>query len=419
MAGSICKNNKIFAEAAEAAEKVLQPSRKDIEHGFELHKGSVVIDTYCFTPNMGFDIAACQALYDKGATQLEIANCLERTTMTLWAEDAKLREEALDAWREAGVTCLFANAGQEETSLERSVLRMANRTHSLDLLDGGVKRASFPNDILAAKKNSQLALTFSANVIPIASPHITTEGMLKDIQTFFNLGCRMMHLTYNRRNLLADGCAEEANGGLSDFGRQTIAEMNRVGMMIDVAHTGWNSSLEAAKVSEKPIIASHSGSAKLNGHFRMKPDDVVKAIAEKGGLVGVVCVSTFLGGKGDINALLDHIDYIVKLVGVDHVSIGTDQGYTSERMERDLAALPSMREGIRWYRHLWPGGNAGAKEQELRKAGGLLWINWKYFTVGLVQRGYSDAGIQKILGGNLLRVAKDVLPESLKEAPFN
>ncbi|MHC4874063.1 MAG: dipeptidase, partial [Planctomycetota bacterium] len=387
--------NQKIKEASEAALAVLQPSNKDLEHGIELHKKSIVIDSYGFAPSGGINTDRCVKLYEDGATRLEVTDANEREFMTGWAIDKELRAEGLAAWREAGVTCIFANTGQEESTIERTIKRMANRTHNIDLLKSDLVKASYPSDITAAKKEGKLAITLTSNSIPVKAPYITSEGMLTDIQPMYDLGCRMMHLTYNRRNLIADGCAEKADSGLSDFGMQTVKEMNRIGIIIDVAHTGWQSSLEAAKFSEKPIVASHSGCAALNNHFRMKPDNVIKAIADNRGVIGVVCVSTFLGGKGDINALLDHIDHVVKVAGVDYVAIGTDQGYCCEKMAEELAAVPAAPEGFSWYRQLWPGGTAGVKEGELRKKGGLLWTNWKYFTVGLVQRGYSDEDIQK------------------------
>ena len=105
-----------------------------------------------------------------------------------------------------------------------------------------------------------------------------------------------MHLTYNRRNVLADGCAEPANAGISDLGRAAIAEMNRVGVIVDVAHSGWRTSLEAAKASSKPMVASHSGAVAVHRHIRSKPDEVIRAIADSGGYVGVFSVASFLAG---------------------------------------------------------------------------------------------------------------------------
>ncbi len=219
----------------------------------------------------------------------------------------------------------------------------------------------------------------------------------------------MMHVTYNRRNMLGDGCAEPANSGLSDFGRAAIREMNRVGVMVDVAHSGWQTSLEAAKASSKPMVASHSGCVAVNRHIRCKPDEVIRAIADSGGYVGICCIPSFLGRGGDIVAFLDHIDHIVKRFGAEHVAIGTDIAYTSvHATEENRKAGPRPRSRTR-FEAFWP-----PESRPSSRSPGLTleWTNWPIFTVGMVQRGYSDTDIQKILSGNVLRVARAVLPQT-------
>jgi membrane dipeptidase len=226
------------------------------------------------------------------------------------------------------------------------------------------------------------------------------------VRIFFQLGIRMMHLTYNRRNMLGDGCGEPGNGGVSEFGRAAIAEMNRIGIIVDVAHSGWRTSLEAAKVSTKPMVASHTTCAGLYEHFRGKPDEVIKAICDTGGLVGICCIPRFLGGKGDVGALLDHIDYAAKKFGVDHVAIGTDVAYTSRNAAAENKKIPRRPKAREEFRSLWPKDFFTATPQAEES---LAWTNWPLFTVGLVQRGYSDDDIQKILGLNMLRVCDAVL----------
>src|SRR5690606_32071289 len=113
-------------------------------------------------------------------------------------------------------------------------------------------RAAHPDDIEQAHANGLHCLYLTGNGVPLPQQWTSVEEELGYIRLFFQLGIRMMHVTYNRRNMLGDGCAETANGGLSDFGRAAIAEMNRVGVIVDVAHSGWQTSLEAAQISERP-----------------------------------------------------------------------------------------------------------------------------------------------------------------------
>jgi membrane dipeptidase len=224
----------------------------------------------------------------------------------------------------------------------------------------------------------------------------------------------MMHLTYNRRNPLGDGAGEPNDGGLSDFGRQAIAEMNRLGVIVDVAHSGWRTSLEAAKASIKPMVASHTTCAGLYKHFRGKPDEAIHAICETGGLIGICCIPRFLGGTGDIAAFLDHIDYAVKRFGTDHVAIGTDVAYVSRNEPSERAKVGKGRDGRsplalsgNQWEHLWPPDAYQSTPQGVQS---LAWTNWPLFTVGMVQRGHTDEDIRKILGQNVLRVWKGNQP---------
>jgi membrane dipeptidase len=214
-----------------------------------------------------------------------------------------------------------------------------------------------------------------------------------------------MHLTYNRRNMIGDGCAEPANAGLSDFGRAVIAEMNRVGVIADCAHSGWQTSLEAAKASRKPAVASHSGCLAMNRHIRCKPDEVIRALADSGGYIGSCCIPGFLGGAGDISVMLNHIDHVKRQFGADYVAIGTDIAYMSSANAAEARKIPARRRRT-GFQALWPLGSLGNGD----RTGTLQWTNWPLFTVGMVQRGYSDVEIQKILSGNVLRVARAVLP---------
>src|SRR5690606_17474274 len=147
--------------------------------------------------------------------------------------------------------------------------------------------------------------------------------------------------TYNRRNLLGDGSGESSDAGLSDFGRAVVREMNRVGVLVDVAHSGPRTSLEAAQTSTKPTVVSHSACAALHNHYRCKPDDVIRAVADTGGLMGICAVPQFLGGKGNLNTMLDHVDYVARRFGVDYVAIATDFSYRSRAAGAEFRKVPS------------------------------------------------------------------------------
>lgn len=399
-------NERISADF-ELAKNILKPTRKQLEHGLELHRNSVVIDAYGFMPRASYDGAAVDAAIRSKASPLELQDMQEDMTMTRFVKDTKERAEFETAWRASGVTCIIQNSGEEGNEVKRLLKRLSHFTYATDMMRGFVAKAVTPDDILLAKKEGRHALYFTGNGVPLPQEWVTLEEELRYISVFYQLGIRMMHLTYNRRNVIGDGCAETSNGGLSDFGRAVVKEMNRVGVIVDIAHSGWQTSLEAAQVSQKPMVASHTTAAAVNHHIRAKPDNVIRAIADTGGYIGICCIPRFLGGTGDIAQMMKHIDYVVKKFGSDHVAIGTDVAYSSRFFadESKKLSLKPQPARTRWEA-LWP--EEPFKESPQMEQS-MAWTNWPLFTVGMVQMGYPDDVVQKILSGNTMRVARAAL----------
>ncbi len=399
-------NPRIQADR-QAALAILKADARTLERGLRLHAESIIFDGYGFSPRAALDGDAYADAVNRGASNAELKDLREEMSMTRYVSDPAEQREYRDAWRSSGVTCIFQNAGEEGQDPLRLIKRLARFTYATDMLQEVVSKAAVPDDILTAKKQRRHSLYFTGNGVPLTQQWVSIPDELRYLRIFYQLGIRMMHLTYQRRNMIGDGCAEKANAGLSDFGRAVISEMNRVGVIPDCAHSGWQTSLEAAQVSEKPVVASHTTCAKLHPHIRSKPDEVIKAIAATGGYVGICCISRFLRGRGDINALLDHVDHVVKTVGVDHVTLGTDVAYTSQNAAAERKKVPPSRPRRRKeFRSLWPADDYRPTSQAGRS---IAWTNWPLFTVGLVGRGYSDEDIRKIIGGNVLRVARVTL----------
>lgn len=393
-------------EAYQVALDILKPTKKQLEHGLELHRNSVVVDCYGFMPRAAVDGDRITKAIENSASPLEIQDLNEDMSMTRFVEHQREREEFKNAWKASGVTCVIQNAGEEGNEIDRLLKRLSRFTYTTDMLRDFVSKAVLPDDIVQAKKENRHALYFTGNGVPMPQDWVSVEEELRYIRMFFQLGIRMMHLTYNRRNMIGDGCGEPTDCGLSDFGRAVVKEMNRVGVIVDIAHSGWQTSLEAARLSEKPMVASHTTAASLHHHFRAKPDKVIQAIADTGGYVGICCIPRFLGGAGDIAAMMDHIAYVAKKFGSNHVAIGTDVAYTSQfAAEENKKIIPYRQSRTRWQA-LWP---PDEYKETARMRQSMEWTNWPLFTVGLVQKGFSDEDIQKILGGNTLRVAKEVL----------
>ena len=399
--------NAAIDAAWQAGLDALKPSAAELDRGLKLHQESLVFDCYGFSPRCAVDGDAIAKAVTQGASDDELQDLREDQGMTRCVVNAAERAEFELAWQAAGVTCIFQNAGEEGNDPLRLLKRLGRFTYLTDHLREFLSKAVRPEDIEAAQRAGKHALYFTGSGVPLAGEFKSAPDELRHVRLFYQLGIRMMHVTYNRRNLLGDGCAEPANGGLSDLGRAAVAEMNRVGVIVDVAHSGWRTSLEAAQVSQRPIVASHTACDAVNHHIRAKPVEVIKAIVDGGGLVGICCIPQFLGGNGDIPALLDHIDYVAKRFGVPHVGIGTDIAYTSSQSAAENRKIPSVGPRRTRYEALWPDGSLGKR---LPGEKSLAWTNWPLFTVGLVQRGYRDDDIRQILGLNMLRITKAIQP---------
>jgi len=403
-------NNVKIIHAREVALAALKPSPKDLEHGLELHANSVVFDAYGFAPTAAPDGNAVRTAIEAGASDIELQDMQEEMSMTRFVTDPSERKEYEEAWRASGVTCVYQNSGQEGMDPMRLIKRLARFTYVTDMMPEFVKKVVNPDEVVLAKKQDMRCLCFTGNGIPIAQQWVSVEDELRYIRVFYQLGIRMMHLTYNRRNLIGDGCGEATDAGLSDFGRAAVKEMNRVGVLPDCAHSGWQTGLDAAKASSRPVVASHSAADAVFHHYRSKPDRPLRALADSGGYCGVCCIPRFLGHSSDVVSLLNHVDYIAKKFGAAAVAIGTDSGYRSRAAAAEAKKIPATGPKRTAWEMLWPPDPTPFKT-EPSMTESMLWTNWPLFTVGLVQRGYSDQDIQKIIGGNVLRVARTTRPD--------
>ena len=300
--------NPVIDQARGIALNLLKPTQAQIEHAWELHYSSVVFESYGFAPRCAVDAEAMNEAVKSGASAAELSDLRESMTMNRNATNERERKEFLEAFHAAGVTCIFQNTGEEGSDPMRLVKRLAHFTKATDLLKPALSKVVTAEEVVALKKAGHVGLCFTTNGVPLMMDWESVRDELRYVKIFQELGVRMMHLTYNRRNPIGDGAGEPHDGGLSDFGHAAVAEMNRLGVIVDVAHSGWKTAYDAAKCSTRPMVASHTTCASLYKHFRGKPDDTIKAICDTDGLVGMCCIPRFLGGKGDITALMDRAD---------------------------------------------------------------------------------------------------------------
>ncbi|MBA4758434.1 membrane dipeptidase [Sphingosinicella sp.] len=219
---------------------------------------------------------------------------------------------------------------------------------------------------------------------------------VEDVKAFYEIGQRCSQLTYNSQNLLGSGSTERVDGGVTDFGAAIIEAMNKVGMLVDVSHCGDRTTLDAIAISPKPIAITHSNCRALVNHPRVKTDEAIKALGAKGGVMGITGVRMFVSEKEPttIANVVDHIDHVVKLIGVDHVGIGSDA---------DLNGYDDMPADQ--YKMLKAGYKSSYAFRDKIDTDGFDHPMKTYDLVEeLIRRKYSNENITAILGGNFRRL---------------
>ncbi|MEP6938150.1 MAG: membrane dipeptidase [Rudaea sp.] len=217
-----------------------------------------------------------------------------------------------------------------------------------------------------------------------------------DVKDFYDLGLRCAQLTYNTQNLIGSGSTERVDGGVSDFGVQIIKAMNDAGMLIDVSHSGDRTTLDAIELSPKPIAITHSNCRALNNHPRLKTDEAIRKLAAKGGVMGITGVRMFVKDKEPttIEDIVDHVDHVAKLVGIEHVGIGSDS---------DLMGYDHMPKDQ--YEKLKAAYKASYAFRDRIDTDGFDHPRKVYdLTAALLKRGYGEANIAAVLGGNFRRL---------------
>jgi membrane dipeptidase len=260
-----------------------------------------------------------------------------------------------------------------------------------------IVRGETLDDIRRAKENGQIAF--------IASLEAATaiENEVDRLDILYGLGIRQSGIAYSEANTLGSGLKEARDGGLTEFGRQAVRRMNKLGIAIDISHSGDQTSLDTIEVSDKPIFITHAGARGLWDTKRMKPDTVLKAMAAKGGVIGIEAAPhttlTKKHPKHSIEGFMEHFEYCVDLIGIDHVAFGPD-------------TLFGDHVGLHHY---------FAKQLSIKSAHGAQAFEEVKFVDGienpaeafpnivrwLVKHDYSDGDIAKAIGGNVMRVLQE------------
>jgi len=321
-----------------------------------------------------------------------------------------LDEKGLANIRDSGVTCMSPTLGVRFPSnpqgtymllaypFQAAVEDCAQWKETIRKNSGLLLPCLKTADTEQAKKEGKTAVMFNFQNAPI-------EDKLENLDLFHSMGVRSIQLTYNERNLLGDGCTERTNAGLSDFGVAAVSRMNELGILADTSHSGYQTTMDAIAFSKKPPIFSHTNCYALTPHPRNKTDEQIRALADKGGVMGLSTVNMFV--KKDmpvtIEDFMDHIDHVVKLVGIDHVACGSDSALrgwpTDPADEKAFWTVYSPERFKSSYRFRYPFATEGLNDPK-------KWLN---VTAGMIRRGYREEDIVKFLGGNWRRVFRDVI----------
>lgn len=286
----------------------------------------------------------------------------------------------------AGVDVVGINVGFGEQSIDDHVRMIAHLRRWVAQRPQSYVLVATAEDVESAKASRRLGIFFDIEGARAIADQLSL------ISLYYDLGVRWMLIAYNRGNLVGGGCLDDPDEGLTEFGRAAIDEMERVGMVLCCSHTGERTALEAIAYARNPVIFSHSNPRALWDHPRNVRDHVIEACAAKGGVIGINGVGQFLGENDASSATFArNVDYVAKLVGVDHVALGLDYVYDDEELQAYLRSMPDT----------FPDGARNpcdfVKPEQLTE-----------IVTELMNLGYDDDSLAKIVGGNLMRVARAV-----------
>ena len=255
-------------------------------------------------------------------------------------------------------------------------------------------------DVLKAKREKKFGVVLGTQDSCMVGPELDRLVQLKKD------GVMSVQLTYNNRNLAGDGALEPANAGLSKLGRATIERIEAEKLLLDLSHGGAKTMLEAATHAKRPLVISHTGARAVTDHPRNTADETIRAVADKGGVVGVYFMPFLASGRPATAAdVLAHIEHVAKVAGEDHVGIGTDNGVLPLGMDAE-----ARRKQDDWTRERIKQGIASPGEavgiypfvEELN-----LIERYRMIADALGKRGWSEARLEKLMGGNFLRVYRE------------
>jgi membrane dipeptidase len=314
-------------------------------------------------------------------------------------ENPTFREQMADWWRQSGVNCVCVTVEGLEASpgdtgrLMRDIARWHRR----------IQASGYMALVTGARSAEEVWRQGQVGIVFCMQDPVQLLQDLSILDALHGLGVRIIQITYNQRNFIGDGCTERTQTGLSHFGVEFVHRMNALGIVIDLSHCGYQTTLDAIEVSERPVAVTHSFCRALRDHPRGKSDAQLRLLAERDGYMGILAVPFFLADEPypSISLVLDHIDHAVGIMGLKRVGIGTDwSGFSPDAPDwlREAIARSMSRMGFR------PGHGT---DTAVRPGGAYFlemkhYTDWLAITRGLANRGYGEEAIRDVLGRNWL-----------------
>jgi membrane dipeptidase len=380
-----------------------------------LHHDALVIDSQQPPATQGllFTEPMRQALADyerQGMSREEAQPLMVDMAAREIRTSAEARRQYLEFWHRSGVTVAcgtYSGSMRISEAFEVATKRIAQANGYIEALGGQLVQVRRAADIERVHREHKCGVIFDFQNTTPYSDH------LDRIEYFYDLGVRMVQLTYNLRNLVGDGCTETHQSGLTYFGREVVRRLNDLKTLVDVSHCSEQVGWDALMVSTAPIIVSHSSSKAVCVHDRGKSDELARAVADRGGFFGVVVIPGFISESKQptLDDFARHVEHLVDVCGIDHVGIGTDKagpGPGTDSMVEYPKQMPKRRNqrAFDW---------AGFRDVEHRLTddyhlnGYENFSDWPNLTVHLAKWGFNEEELRKLLGLNFLRVFRDVV----------
>ncbi len=316
-------------------------------------------------------------------------------------EDGRLPlpQADLDLVRNSGINVIKASLGGINEGFEGTVRELAYAERMVETHPAYFTFVRVPEDLARAKREGKLGMILSFESTEML------DGKLERIDLFRNLGVRVMQLSYNRRSPFAAGVMEPEGGGLTPLGREAVSRMNTLGVTIDLSHANSQTTADVLRLSVRPAILSHAGCAAVHAHPRNKTDEQLKAVAEKGGVVGIYDLPYLAASpkQPDVTDYMAHMEHALKVAGEDHVGVGSDV-----LMKPFDTSEKGMAEFWKWEKERQKSGLAAPEEDRPVYVAGLnIPRRMQVIAEELLKRGHSPRVAEKILGLNFARALKE------------